>query len=233
MKFNLGFLGLYNMIIISLEIECFEYYYLFPLLKEILNYRGYTLKLNYLKNLTQQALINTSQLTKWVFFFHKNDKKIDFNNFFFFKDLKKKNYIEKNITNKAYLLNKKNSYLCKEKSYKKKKYNQYIYNTKIKALSKMSLFFSNYFEKKIKNKIRLKKKTIYFFNEIKQLQKKSFFYFFFKLILSYKKWKADELYIKMAHIAYCENLIDFSITLFKMARFEKQTFFFLISILKM
>ena len=85
MKFNLGFLGLYNMIIISLEIEYFEYYYLFPLLKEILNYRGYTLKLKYLKNLTQQALINTSQLTKWVFFFHKNYNKIDFNNNFFFK----------------------------------------------------------------------------------------------------------------------------------------------------
>jgi hypothetical protein len=79
MKFNLGFLALYNMIIISLEIEYFEYYYLFPLLKEILNYRGYTLKLKYLKNLTQQVLLNTSQLTKWVFFFHKNCKKIDFN----------------------------------------------------------------------------------------------------------------------------------------------------------
>lgn len=69
MKFNLGFLCLYNMLIISLEIEYFEYYYLFPLLKEILNYRGYTSKLKYLKNLTQQALINTSKLTKWVFFF--------------------------------------------------------------------------------------------------------------------------------------------------------------------
>lgn len=64
-------------------------------------------------------------------------------------------------------------------------------------------------------------------------KKNLFFIFFFKLILSYKKWKADELYIKMAHIAYCENLIDFSITLFKMARFEKQTFFFISSILKM
>jgi len=60
-----------------------------------------------------------------------------------------------------------------------------------------------------------------------------FFSFLLNLLLSYKKWKADELYIKMAHIAYCENLIDFSITLFKMARFEKQTFFFLLSILKM
>jgi len=242
MKFNLGFLGLYNMIIISLEIEYFEYYYLFPLLKEILNYRGYTLKLKYLKNLTQQALINTSQLTKLVFFFHKNYNKIDFNNNFFFKNLKNKNqkykiyfqleketYIEKDITNQSYLLNKNNSYLYKEKkSYKKKKYNQYIYNTKTKELLKMSLFFSKYFKKKIKHKIRFKgKKTIYFFNEIKQLPKKSFFYFFFKLILSYKKWKADELYIKMAHIAYCENLIDFSIKLFKMARFEKQTFFIL------
>jgi hypothetical protein len=247
MKFNLGFLGLYNMIIISLEIEYFEYYYLFPLLKEILNYRGYTLKLKYLKNLTQQALINTSQLTKWVFFFHKNYNKIDFNNNFFFKNLKNKNqkykiyfqleketYIEKDITNQSYLLNKNNSYLYKEKkSYKKKKYNQYIYNTKTKELLKMSLFFSKYFQKKINNKIRVKKKTIYFFNEIKQLQKKDFFSFILKLILSYKKWKADELYIKMAHIAYCEKLIDFSITLFKMARFEKQTFFFLISILKM
>src|SRR6478672_7673919 len=100
MKFNLGFLGLYNMIIISLEIEYFEYYYLFPLLKEILNYRGYTLKLKYLKNLTQQALINTSQLTKWVFFFHKYYNKTYYNNFFFYKDLKKINYNKKNITNK-------------------------------------------------------------------------------------------------------------------------------------
>jgi hypothetical protein len=248
MKFNLGFLGLYNMIIISLEIEYFEYYYLFPLLKEILNYQGYTLKLKYLKILTQQALINIFQLTKWVFFLHKNYNKINFNNFFFCKDLKKKNQkykiyfqlekkisIEKDSNNKYYLLNKYNFSLYKEKiSYKKKKYNQYIYNNKTKELSEISLFFSKYFQKKLENKIRFKKKkTIYFFNEIKQLQKKSFFYFFFKLILSYKKWKADELYIKMAHIAYCENLIDFSITLFKMARFEKQTLFFIISILKM
>lgn len=248
MKLNLGFLFLYNMIIISLEIEYFEYYYLFPLLKEILNYRGYTLKLKYLKNLTQQALINTSQLTKWVFFFHKYYNKIYFNNFFSCKDLKNKNqkykisfliekkiYIEKESTNQTYLLNENNSYFCKkEKIYKKKKYNQYIYNNKTKELLEISLFFSKYFQKKIKNKILFKKKkTIYFFNEIRQLSKKSFFYFFFKLILSYKKWKADELYIKMAHIAYCENLIDFSITLFKMARFEKQTFFFFISILKM
>jgi hypothetical protein len=71
------------MIVISLEIEYFEYYYLFPLLKEIFNYHGYTLKLNYLKKLTQQALINTSQLTKWFFFFHKYYNKIYYNNFFF------------------------------------------------------------------------------------------------------------------------------------------------------
>ena len=83
MKFNLGFLCLYNMIIISLKVEYFEYYYLFPLLKEISNYRGYTLKLKYLKILTQQVLINISQSTKWVFFFHKYYNKIDFNNFFF------------------------------------------------------------------------------------------------------------------------------------------------------
>lgn len=248
MKFNLGFLYLYNMIIISLKVEYFEYYYLFPLLKEILNYQGYTSKLKYFKNLTQQALINKSQLTKWVFFFHKYYNKIYSNNFFFYKHLKKKNkkykicfqlenkfYIEKDITNQAYLLNENNSYLCKEKkSYKKKKYNQYIYNNKTKELSEISLFFSKYLKKKMKNKIRFKKeKTIYFFNKIEQLSTKSFFYFFFKSILSYKKWKANKLYIKMAHIAYCENLINFSITLFKMARFEKQTFFFLIFIFKM
>lgn len=240
MKFNLGFFYLYNMIIISLEIEYFEYYYLFPLLKEILNYQGCTLKLKYFKKLTQQALINTSQLTKWVFFFHKYYNKMYFNNFFFFKDLKKKSqkykicfltenkfYIEKDITNQTYLLKNNNSYLCKKKkSYKKKIYNQYIYNKKTKELFEISLFFSKYFQKQIKNKIQLKqKKTICFFYEIKQLSKKSFFYFLFKSILSYKKWKADKLYIKMAHIAYCENLIKFSITLFKMARFEKQIFF--------
>ena len=89
MKFNLGFLGLYNMIIISLEIEYFEYYYLFPLLKEILNYQGYTLKLKYLKSLTKQTVKNTSQLTKWVVFFYKYYNKIYFNNSFFSKDLKK------------------------------------------------------------------------------------------------------------------------------------------------
>ena len=128
MKFNLGFFYLYNMIIISLEIEYFEYYYLFPLLKEILNYQGCTFKLKYFKKLTQQALINTSQLSKWVFFFHKYYNKMYFNNFFFFKDLKKKSqkykicfltenkfYIEKDITNQTYLLKNNNSYLCKKK----------------------------------------------------------------------------------------------------------------------
>lgn len=137
-------------------------------------------------------------------------------------------YIEKDITNQTYLLKKNNSYLYrKKKSYKKKKYNQYIYNKKTKELSEISLLFSKYFQREIKNKIRLKKKkTIYFFYEIKQLSKKSFFYFLFKSILSYKKWKADKLYIKMAHIAYYENLIKMSIILFKMARFEKQIFFY-------
>lgn len=241
MKFNLDFLCLYNMIIISLEIEYFEYYYFFPLLKEILNYQGYTLKVKYFKKLTQQALINIFQLTKWISFFHKYYNKIyiDSNNFFFYKDLKEKNqkykicfqlenkfYIEKNITNQVYLLNDNNSYLCKRKKTSKKKiYNQYIYNDKTRKLSEISLFFSKYFQRKIEN--NKKENTIYyFFNEIEQLSKKSFFYFFFESILSYKKWKADKLYIKMAHIAYCENLINFSITLFKMARFEKQISFY-------
>jgi hypothetical protein len=227
MKFHLGFLGLYNMIIISLEIEYFEYYYLFPLLKEILNYQGYTVKLKYLKNLTQQTVKNVSQLTKWVFFFHKNYNKIYFNNSFFRKNLKNKNekykfyfqlekkfYIEKNIINQNCLLNKTIYYLYKQKKrYKKKKTNQHIYNIKTKKLEKLSLFFSKHFQKNIKNKI-------------KQLEKKKKFSFLLKLILYYKEWKADELYMKMAYMAYCENLIEFSITLFKMARFEKQTFFY-------
>ena len=241
MKFNLGFLCLYNMIVISLKFEYFEYYYFFPLLKKILNYHGYTFKLNFLKNLTQQALLNISQLTKWLYFFHKYYNKICFNNFFFFKYLKKKNQkykvssqleknitIEKNITNQVYLLNEKFFLLYKDKEKKsyKKKYNQYIYNNKAKELSEISLFFSKYFQKRFKNKIQFKKKnTISIFNKFKKFSKKSFFYFFFKLFLFYKKWKADKLYIKMAHIAYCENLIEFSIILFKMARFEKQTFF--------
>jgi hypothetical protein len=90
MKFSLSFLCLYNMIIISLKMEYFEYYYLFPLLKEIFNSRGYILKLKNFKNLTQQALINASQLTKWVFFFHKYYNKMYFSNFFFLTIQKKK-----------------------------------------------------------------------------------------------------------------------------------------------
>lgn len=202
MKFNLGFLCLYNLIIISLKMEDFEYSYFFPLLKEILNYRGYTLKSNSLKNLTHQTLINTSQIIKWVFFFHKYSNKFYFH-LFFFKTLKKKNY-------------------------KKKKSNKYIYNNKTKNLSKISFFFFHSFLKRMKKKIRFKKKkNSFFFTETKQLQKKDFFYFLFKLILAYKKWKADKLYIKMAYIAYYKNLINFSIALFRIARFEKQTFFYL------
>lgn len=201
MKFNLGFFYLYNMIIISLEIEYFEYYYIFPLLKEILNYYGYTLNFNYLKKLTQQVLINTSQLTKWGRRVYKYFNKIYYNKKFLmivkkknlkiYSRLETKIYIEKFITNQAYLLI-KNSY--------------YLYNKK----------------KKIK-------KNIY---KNKNLQKKKFLYFVFKLIVSYKKWKADKLYIKMAHVAYCENLISLSIKLLKMARFEKQTSFFFIYISK-
>lgn len=225
MKFNLGFLGLYNTIIISLEIECFEYYYLFPLLKEILNYQGYTLKLKYLKSLTQQTIKKKYKLAKWLVFFYKNDNKIYFNNLFFRKDLtknekykfcfqlEKKYYVEKNITNQHCLLNKTLYYLYKEKKrYKKKKNNQHIYKIKTKQLLKMSLFFSN----------NLKKR------QIKKIEKKYFFSFFLKIMFYYKKWKADELYMKMAYIAYCENLIEFSMALFKMARFEKQTFFLLV-----
>lgn len=70
--------------------EYFEYYYLFPLLKEIFNSRGYILKLKNFRNLTQQALINASQLTKWVFFFHKYYNKMYFSNFFFLTIQKKK-----------------------------------------------------------------------------------------------------------------------------------------------
>lgn len=172
MKFNLGFLCLYNMIVISLEIEYFEYYYLFPLLKEMLNYHGYTLKLNYLKNLTQQALINTYQLTTWGGRFHKYYNKFYYN-IYIFMIIKKNKKLKKSI------------------------YNQYICG-----------------------------------NRNKKLPKKSFLYLIFKLIISYKKWKADELYLKMAHIAYCENIIDFPIKLFKMARFEKQTSFFLFTFLR-
>lgn len=175
MKFNLGFLCLYNMIVISLEMEYFEYYYLFPLLKEMLNYHGYTLKLNYLKFLTQQALINIYQLTKWAGSFHKH-------------------------------------------------YHTFYYKIYIFMIIKK--------KKSIYNQCMSKNKNIYG-NRNKKLQKKSFLYLNFKLIISYKKWKADELYIKMAHIAYCENRIDFLIKLFKMARFEKQTSFFLISIFNM
>jgi len=133
MKFNLGFLGLYNTIIISLEIECFEYYYLFPLLTEILNYQGYTLKLKYLKNLTQQTIKKKYKLAKWLVFFYKNYNKIYFKNLFFRKDLtknekykfyfqlEKKYYVEKNITNQRCLLNKTLYYLYKEKKRCKKK----------------------------------------------------------------------------------------------------------------
>lgn len=68
MNFRLSFFYLYNMTIIFLKMEYFECYYLFPLLKEILNYQGYTLKLKYLKILTQQALINISINEISVFF---------------------------------------------------------------------------------------------------------------------------------------------------------------------
>lgn len=201
MKFNLGFFYLYNMIIISLEIEYFEYYYIFPLLKEILNYYGYTLNFNYLKKLTQQVLINISQLTKWGKGIYKYFNKIYYNKKFLmivkkknlkiYSRLETKIYIEKFITNQAYLLIKNNYYLYN----KKKRIKNYIYKNK-------------------------------------KLSKKKILYFVFKLIVSYKKWKADKLYIKMAHVAYCENLISLSIKLLKMARFEKQTSFFFIYLSK-
>lgn len=231
-KFNFGFLDLYTKIIISLEIEYFEYYYLFPLLKEILNYQGYILNLKHLKKLTQQTVKNTFQLTKWVFFFYENYNKKYFNNLNFCKDLKKKEKykfyfqleknlsIQQNITNKICLLTKIIYYLFEEKKHYKKNNNQHIYNIKIEKLEKLLPFFSRYFQTKIKKKIT-------------QLEKKKKKIFVLKLILYYKRWKADELYMKMAYIAYCENLIDFSTRLFKMARFEKQKFFFLVAILKM
>jgi len=244
MKFNLGFLCLYNMIIISLKIEYFEYYYLFPSLKEILNYYGYMLKLNCFKKITQQGVKNILQLTKWEEIFCTYFKNIYYsNNFFFFRKCRKKKLklikysqlekkfdIEKYINNQTSFLYKNNYYLYQKKKFSKKnKYNQYIYTNKTKELLEISLFFSKYFQKKIKKKVCFKgKNIIYFFSKInKQLSKKSFLYFLFKLILAYKKWKADELYLKMAHLAYRENLLEFSIKLFKMARFEKQIFFYL------
>lgn len=248
MKFNLGFLCLYNMIIISLKIEYFEYYYLFPSLKEILNYCGYTLNLNCLKKITQQGLKNILQLTKWEEILYTYFKNMYYsNNFFFLESVEKKKLklitysqlekkidIEKYINNRTYFLYKNNYYLYQKKVSKKNKYNQYIYTNKTKELFEISLFFSKYFQTKIKKKNCFKGKNIIcFFNKInKQLPKKYFLYLIFKLFLAYKKWKADELYIKMAHLAYRENLLEFSIKLFKMARFEKQIFFYFIYILK-
>ena len=69
MRLNLSFICLYNMIIISLEIETFEYYYVFPLLKEILNHWGYISNLSNFNKMTQGTLINISHLAKWIFFF--------------------------------------------------------------------------------------------------------------------------------------------------------------------
>jgi hypothetical protein len=213
------------MIIISLEIEIFEYYYVFPLLKEILNYWGYTSNLSNFNKMTQRTLINICYFVKWIFFFYiyiiyfynDSNNKFDPNLKIYFQ-------LKENLCSKKYITNQ--IYLCKKKKFQDKKYNR------LKKISKISLFFLENSRKKIQKKFLVKEKnSIFFFNDIKNLTKISFFYFFFKSILFYKIWKANKFYIKMAYIAYCENLFDFSIKLFKMARFEKQMFFFLNSYL--
>nr|QFK69550.1 hypothetical protein [Pogonatum inflexum] len=222
MRLNLSFIYLYNMIIISLEIETFEYYYVFPLLKEMLNHWGYTSNLSIFNKITQETLINIYHLIKWIFFFHiyyiyfynySNNKFDQILNFYF--QLKKNLYYKKYITTQ-----------CKKKNF------QNIKSNKLKKMSEILLFFLNNSRKKIQKNFRVKEKnSISFFNNIKNVTNVKFFYFFFKFILFYKRWRANKLYIKMAYIAYCENLLDFSIKLFKMARFEKQMSFFLNSYL--
>ena len=240
MRLNLSFVYLYNMVIASLEIESFEYYYLFPLLKEILNYWGYTSRMGVFKKMAKQAITNRFQLAKWSFFFH-----IYYNNFYIFnnskKEIKKKLvicsqlrkniYFEKYITNQINLLKNNNNYLYEKEKFQEKIKDIYIKKTK--KLSEISLFFLKTPQKRIKEDFRFKvKNNLDFSKFIKKLPRNYFLHIFFKTILVYKKWKADELYIKMAHIAYCENLLDFSVKLFKIARFEKQMFFFLNSYFK-
>lgn len=220
MRLNLNFICLYNMIIISLEIETFEYYYVFPLLKEILDHWGYTLNLSNFNKMTQGTLINICHLAKWIFFFHiyyiyfynYSNNKFGPNLKFYFQ-------LKENLCYKKYITTQ--IYFCKKKNFQNIKYNRF------KKISEISLFFLSNFRKKIQKNFRVKEKnSISFFNNIKILTKFSFFYFFFKFILFYKRWKINRLYVKMAYIAYCENLLDFSIKLFKMARFEKQMSFF-------
>lgn len=178
MKFNLGFLCLYNMIIISLKIEYFEYYYLFPSLKEILNYYGYTLSLNCFKKITQQGVKNILQLTKWEEIFCTYFNTIYYsNNFFFFENVEKKKLklitysqlekkfdIEKYINNQTSFLYKNNYYLYKKKKFLKKTniINIYIL-IKQKNYWKYPCFFQNIFKKKLKKKFALKEKILFIF----------------------------------------------------------------------
>lgn len=65
-----------DIITVPLDIESLEYYYLFPLLKEIINYWGYTpTKTCVLEEKDQQALKHIDKFTEWSFIFNIYYKK--------------------------------------------------------------------------------------------------------------------------------------------------------------
>lgn len=73
---DLGYTYLYDTITVPLNIESLEYYYPFPLLKETINYWGYTsTKICVSKEMTQQASKHINQLTEWYFIYNIYYKK--------------------------------------------------------------------------------------------------------------------------------------------------------------
>lgn len=65
-----SFFSLHNVVISRSEIENYEYYFIFPLLKEISNYWGYTSKNVISEREAQEALTHTYKVAEWSYLFH-------------------------------------------------------------------------------------------------------------------------------------------------------------------
>lgn len=223
---------------ISSEVECFRYDYLLPLLREILIYQGCTPKRNFLilGIMSQQALINFYNLTKWY-----SEISID-SNISFFKSLDSRSEYEK--LESHYFCESKDLFKANKKEFeqeqKKPKYNLYslanksvfdyfgIESTKtLIDFLRFILFVSFNFDKLDSHSYRYEKQKKNYYSKVYcQFSETTYPLFFIKYLILYKKWRTEDFYLNMSYIAFHANVCNISSLLIKMAFIEKKTFLF-------
>lgn len=241
MRSNLGSQNLYDMIKISLEIECFEYYYLLPLLKETSKSWGYASITNLflLRMMAQQTLRNIYQLNEWSSKLptdceisspsctvqqEKIDQELDIyseSGYSFCVD-------EQDVIRLFSSLN--HSWFWNKNFFKE---DLKIYQKDIKKSSDISFFsWILHFDRTELDSLGIEiRYTNNLSNLVHQLPREYILYVLLRFVLVHKEWKAEKWYLNMAYTAYCDNK-DISSKFLKMVRFERQILFLSTRVIK-